>query len=220
MDQCQKIPALHSLEGHVSCQPFCALQLQLLSQSLVKELHIMPQKFPHSEWHEVFTSTFPAGKRNCICHPAFPGRTKPFVLCCSSTASEWGGKKSCLFFPGRLAYSNAWIFAVSRRGFANKRRTELYLRHASSWKLSNTLLLFLIRKCPSLEEVLFLCGNPIDARLHSTHSVLTHCRLLHAGDAGTACRVVRDHTEPEQRQNLFLSVSQIQLSAHCSGVKG
>lgn len=75
---------------------------------------------------------------------------EPFVLCHSPIASEW--KKCCLSFPGRLSYSNTWIFTVSRRVFANKRRMELYLRHASSWKLSNTLLLFLNPKFPNLIE--------------------------------------------------------------------
>lgn len=81
----------------------------------------------------------------------FPAEQRePFVLCHSPIASEW--KKCCLSFPGRLSYSNTWIFTVSRRVFANKRRMELYLRHASSWKLSNTLLLFLNPKFPNLIE--------------------------------------------------------------------
>lgn len=81
---------------------------------------------------------------------------EPFVLCCSPMASECGVRgESCLSFPGRLAYSNTWIFAISRGDFADTRRKELYLRHASSWKLSNTLLLFLIPKFPNLEEKKF-----------------------------------------------------------------
>jgi len=97
MDQRQKIAALHSLEGHKSCQPVCLLQLQLLSQSLAKELHIMPQKFPHSEQNEVFTSTFPAGMRSCICHPASPSKTKEGFCSLPFTYGFRMGKKKVAF---------------------------------------------------------------------------------------------------------------------------
>jgi len=71
------------------------------------------------------------------------------------------------------------------------------------------------------KKELFLCGNLIDACLHSTHSILTHCRLLHTGDAGTASGVVRDHAELEQRQKpASFSISNPAVSAlrWCEGV--
>lgn len=133
MDQCQKISALHSLEGHGSCQPVCVLQLQLLSQRLAKELHIMPQKFPHSERNEVFTGTFPAGKRNCICYPALPSRTKgAFCSLLFTCVFRIGETKVAFPFLGGWPTATHGYLPSLRRGFANKRRTELYLRHASS----------------------------------------------------------------------------------------
>lgn len=96
-----------------------------------------------------------------IAHATLPfpaEQRQPFVLCHSLMASEWGGVggDGKLPFlcrePGLQHISNMWIFTISRRGFANKRRTEFYFRHASSWKLSNPLLLFPTPKCPHLEE--------------------------------------------------------------------
>lgn len=44
--------------------------------------------------------------------------------------------------------------------------------------------------------------NLVDVHRHSTQSVLTRCCLLQAGDAGVACRTVKDHVKLEQRQKL------------------
>lgn len=153
MDQCQKILALHSLEGHKCCQPVCVLSarrscpkalpknctLCLKSSRIQNKMKFSPALSQQRREIAYATLPFPAEQREL------------FVLCCSPTAWEWE-KKICLFFPGTLAYSNTWIFAVSRRGFANKKRMELYLRRTSLWKLSNTLLFFPIPKFPNLKE--------------------------------------------------------------------
>lgn len=118
MDQCQIIPALHSLEGHESCQPACMLQLSALIPKPWQRIAHYASKVPTFRTKWSFQQHFPSRKEKLhyATLPFLAEQREPFVLCHSPTALEWGEKKkSCLFFPGRLSYSNTWIFTVSRR---------------------------------------------------------------------------------------------------------
>lgn len=153
MDQCQKIPALHSLEGHKCCQPVCVLQLAGPVPKPCQRTAHYASKVPAFRTKWSFHQHFPSKEEKLHMPPCLSRQNKgSFLFFAVHLQLQNGKKKSCLFFPGSLAYSNTWIFAVSRRGFANKRRTELYLRRTSLWKLSNTLLFFPIPKFPNLEE--------------------------------------------------------------------
>lgn len=137
----RELPACLCASARSSCPKAlpknCTLCLK--SSHIQNEMKFSPALSQQGREIAYATLPFPAEQR------------EPFVLCRSPMASEWKKKTSCFSFPGRLACSNMWIFAISRRGFASK-RTDLYLRTTSSWKLFNSLLLFLIPKFPNLEE--------------------------------------------------------------------
>lgn len=133
MDQCQIIPALHSLEGHESCQPVCMLQLAPLVPKPWQRTAHYASKVPTFRTKWSFQQHFPSRKEKLHMPPSLSQQNKGSLLFFAIHLQlQNGKKKSCLSFPGRLSYSNTWIFTVSRRGFANKRRMGLYLRNASS----------------------------------------------------------------------------------------
>lgn len=114
-----------------------------------------------------FQQHFPIRKEKLHMPPCPSQQNKGSLLFFAIHLKLQNGKKSCLSFPGRLSYSNTWIFTVSRRGFTNKRRMELYLRHASSWNFSNTLLLFLNPNFPNLVEK--KCFSTVGTSLKHNH---------------------------------------------------
>lgn len=144
MDQYQKNPS-SPFSGRSQELPAClCFSKQLLSQSLAKQPHGMHERFPHSEQNEVLTSTFPAGMRNCIYHPAFPGRTKgAFCSLPLTYGFRMKKKRSCLSFPGRLTCSSTWTSAVSSRA------GEALL---TKWEWSIARAMLPPENFPSLEE--------------------------------------------------------------------
>lgn len=99
MDQCQIIPALHSLEGHESCQPACMLQLSALIPKPWQRIAHYASKVPTFRTKWSFQQHFPSRKEKLhyATLPFLAEQREPFVLCHSPTALEWGEKKKVAF---------------------------------------------------------------------------------------------------------------------------
>lgn len=87
-----------------------------------------------------------------LCHPAFLSSTKGAFCSLPFTYSFRMGKKKKLPFLSWEALLQQHLDIHCLQENASKRRMELHLRHASSWKLSSILLLFLNPKFRNLVE--------------------------------------------------------------------
>lgn len=116
----QELPACLHASAHSSCPKDLPKNCTLC----LKSSHIQNKMKLHQQ--------FPSREEKLHIPPCLSQQNKgSFLFFAVHLRLQNGGKKGCLSFPGRLAYSNTWIFAISRRGFADTRRRELYLRHAT-----------------------------------------------------------------------------------------
>lgn len=93
MDQCQIIPALHSLEGHESCQPVCMLQLAALVPKPWQRTAHYASKVPTFRTKWSFQQHFPSRKEKLHMPPCLSQQNKGSLLFFAIHLQLQNGKK-------------------------------------------------------------------------------------------------------------------------------